>query len=150
MPKEKRQKDKQRSTKYTHKTKDRVTWTPQKTGGELRFSGRVIRGKHSWFDALTRNTFYFIIFWKLWKLKYDTNMFTTVRVKCTIMITTLCVKCTTMIITLCAKCTIMITTLCVKCTIMITTLCVKCTLMITTLCVKCPIYTWSSPRAPLL
>jgi hypothetical protein len=26
-PKEKAQKDKQRSTKYTHKTKDRVTWT---------------------------------------------------------------------------------------------------------------------------
>jgi hypothetical protein len=27
-PKEKLQKDKQRSTKHTHKTKDRVTWTP--------------------------------------------------------------------------------------------------------------------------
>ena len=38
-PKEKVQKDKQRSTK--HKTKDRVTWTPVKTGGELRCSGRV-------------------------------------------------------------------------------------------------------------
>ena len=44
----------------------------------------------------------------------------------------------------------MFTTLCVKCTIMITALCVKCTIMITTLCVKCTIYTWSSPRAPLL
>jgi len=31
-PKEKVQKDKQRSTKYTHKTKDRVTRTPLKTG----------------------------------------------------------------------------------------------------------------------
>jgi hypothetical protein len=34
-PKEKVQKDKQRSTKNTHKTKDRVTRTPLKTGGEL-------------------------------------------------------------------------------------------------------------------
>ena len=30
------QKDKQRSTKHTYKTKDRVTRTPLKTGGELR------------------------------------------------------------------------------------------------------------------
>jgi hypothetical protein len=35
------QKDKQRSTKHTHKTKDRVTRTPLKTGDELRCSGRV-------------------------------------------------------------------------------------------------------------
>ena len=34
------QKDKQRSTKHTYKTKDRVTRTPLKTGGELRCSGR--------------------------------------------------------------------------------------------------------------
>jgi len=34
-PKEKVQKDKQGSTKHTYKTKDRVTRTPQKTGGEL-------------------------------------------------------------------------------------------------------------------
>ena len=40
-PKEKVQKDKQRSTKHTHKTKYRVTRTPLKTGGELRRSGRV-------------------------------------------------------------------------------------------------------------
>jgi hypothetical protein len=39
--KEKGQKDKQRSTKYTHKTKDRVTRTPLKTRGELTCSGRV-------------------------------------------------------------------------------------------------------------
>ena len=39
-PKEKLQKDKQRSTKHTHTTKDRVTRTPQKTGGEDRCSGR--------------------------------------------------------------------------------------------------------------
>ena len=31
-PKEKGQKDKQRSTKHTHKTKDRVRQTPLKTG----------------------------------------------------------------------------------------------------------------------
>ena len=30
-----------RSTKHTYKTKDRVTRTPLKTGGELRYSGRV-------------------------------------------------------------------------------------------------------------
>ena len=34
-PKERVQKDKQRSTKDAHKTKDRVTQTSQKTGGEL-------------------------------------------------------------------------------------------------------------------
>ena len=40
-PEEKGQKDKQRSTKHTIKTKDRVTRTPIKTGVELRCSGRV-------------------------------------------------------------------------------------------------------------
>jgi hypothetical protein len=40
-PKEKAQKDKQRSTKHTHKTKDRVTRTPLRTGGELKWSGMV-------------------------------------------------------------------------------------------------------------
>ena len=40
-PKEKVQKDKQRSTKHTYKTKNRVTRTPVKTGGELRCPGRV-------------------------------------------------------------------------------------------------------------
>ena len=40
-PKEKVQKDKQRSTKDTYKTKDRVTRTPLKTRVELRCSGRV-------------------------------------------------------------------------------------------------------------
>ena len=40
-PKEKVQKDKQRSTKHTYKTKDRVTRTPLKTGGELRYYGSV-------------------------------------------------------------------------------------------------------------
>ena len=40
-PKEKVQKNKQRSTKHTYKTKDLVTRTPLKTGGELRCSGRL-------------------------------------------------------------------------------------------------------------
>ena len=48
-PKEKVQKDKQRSTKHTYKTRDRVTRTPLKTGGggggELRCSGRVSSSK---------------------------------------------------------------------------------------------------------
>jgi hypothetical protein len=38
-PKEKVQKDKQRSTKHTHKTKDRETQTPLKPGGEFRGNG---------------------------------------------------------------------------------------------------------------
>ena len=40
-PKEKGQRDKQRSTTHTYKTKDRVKRTPLKSGGELRCSGRV-------------------------------------------------------------------------------------------------------------
>jgi hypothetical protein len=40
--KEKGQNDKQRSTKHTHKTKDRVTRTPLKTGGELEYEILVI------------------------------------------------------------------------------------------------------------
>ena len=40
-PKEKVQKDKQRSTKHTYKTKDRVTRTPLEPGSEFRCSGRV-------------------------------------------------------------------------------------------------------------
>ena len=41
MDKRKRRKNKQRSTKHTHKTKARVTRTPLKTGRELRCSGRI-------------------------------------------------------------------------------------------------------------
>ena len=40
-PKERVQRNKQRSTKHTHKTKDGETRTPFKTGGELMSSGRV-------------------------------------------------------------------------------------------------------------
>ena len=36
-----KKKDKERSTKHTYKTKDRVTRTPLKTAGELRCSGNV-------------------------------------------------------------------------------------------------------------
>jgi hypothetical protein len=43
MAKEKVQKNKQRSTKHTHKAKYRVTRTPLKTGGDLKYSGRVSR-----------------------------------------------------------------------------------------------------------
>jgi hypothetical protein len=39
-PSDKVQNDKQRSTKHKYKTKDRVTWTPLKTRGELMCSGR--------------------------------------------------------------------------------------------------------------
>jgi hypothetical protein len=39
--KKKIQKDKQQSIKHTHKTKDRETRTPLKTGGKLRCSGKV-------------------------------------------------------------------------------------------------------------
>jgi hypothetical protein len=38
---EKGQKDKQRSTNITHKTKERITRTPLNTGGAPRCSGRV-------------------------------------------------------------------------------------------------------------
>ena len=40
-PKEKVQKNKQRSTKHIHKTKDRVRQTLLRTGGELGYSGWV-------------------------------------------------------------------------------------------------------------
>jgi len=41
LPKEKVQLEKQRSTKHTYKTKDRVSRTPLRIGGEFRCSGRV-------------------------------------------------------------------------------------------------------------
>jgi len=40
-PKEQVQKDTQRSIKHTYKTKDRVTRTPLKTGGKLRWALRL-------------------------------------------------------------------------------------------------------------
>ena len=46
-PKEKVQKDKPQSTKHTQKTKDRVTRTPLKSGGELRCSGRTSHFYHT-------------------------------------------------------------------------------------------------------
>jgi len=50
-PKEEVQKDKQRSTKLTNKTKDRVTLTPLNTGGELMCSGRVVSSCRSLFGV---------------------------------------------------------------------------------------------------
>ena len=44
-PEGKVEKDKERYTKHTHKTKDRVTRTRLKFGGELRCSGRVGRSR---------------------------------------------------------------------------------------------------------
>jgi len=49
--KEQVQKDKQRSTKHTHKTKDRVTGTPLKTVGKLGCPERV---SSSWSTSDTR------------------------------------------------------------------------------------------------
>ena len=51
MAKEKGQQDKQPSTKHRHKTKNRVTRTPLKTGCELWCSGRV---GGSWSTSVTR------------------------------------------------------------------------------------------------
>ena len=44
------QKDKQRSTKHTYKTKDRVTRIPLKTGGELRLMGKQMFAPGFWWD----------------------------------------------------------------------------------------------------
>jgi hypothetical protein len=41
LPKENEQRDKQRSTKQTYKTKDRVTLNPLKPASEIRCSGRI-------------------------------------------------------------------------------------------------------------
>jgi hypothetical protein len=54
--KEKVQKDKQLSTKHTHKTKDRVTRIPLKTGSELRCSGRVSSSCSTNYHMLTQAT----------------------------------------------------------------------------------------------
>ena len=55
MAKKKAQKNKQRSTKNTHKTTDRVTQTPPKTGGELRCSGRNHQFKYCIEKCASRN-----------------------------------------------------------------------------------------------
>ena len=49
------QQDKQRSTKHTNKTKDRVTRTPPKTGGELMCFGRISRNNNINWDIQTFN-----------------------------------------------------------------------------------------------
>ena len=60
LPKENIQKDKQRSTKHTNKTKDRVTRTPLKTGDEFRCSGRV-SSSCSTSDTHRRNLIYGLV-----------------------------------------------------------------------------------------
>ena len=49
--KKKDKKDKQRSTKHTHKSTDRVTRTPLKTGDELMCSKNVLKKQHAQFDV---------------------------------------------------------------------------------------------------
>ena len=51
MAKREVQKDKQRSTKQAYKTKDRVTRTPLKTGGELRCGIFIV--SFTWLTALS-------------------------------------------------------------------------------------------------
>jgi hypothetical protein len=48
-PKEKVHKDKQRSTKHTHKTKDQVTCTPPKTEGKVVIKLQVL----TFFNSIT-------------------------------------------------------------------------------------------------
>jgi hypothetical protein len=52
--------DKQRSTKHTHKNKDRVTRTPIKTGGEDRCSGRISSSCPTTYPFLHIKKTYFI------------------------------------------------------------------------------------------
>ena len=69
-PNEKVQKNKQRSTKHTYKTKNRVTRTPLKTGGELRCSGRV---SSSWFASGTRRVNLVSKWWSISEAKNKSN-----------------------------------------------------------------------------
>jgi hypothetical protein len=69
MANRKSTKDKQRSTKQTHKTKDRVTRTPLKIGGELRCSGRVSSSWSTTFPFRVGYIFSFLSFqWENVKL----------------------------------------------------------------------------------
>ena len=74
--KENKQKDKQRSTKHTHKTKDRVTRTTLKTRGELGCSGRVssscftsdirrVGYRVSWYLSSSSHHPFDVVFWSL-------------------------------------------------------------------------------------
>ena len=62
--KKKGQQDKQRSTKHTCKTKDRVTRTPLKIGGELRCYGKVSR------SCSTIGTHRVLSFIHLWQFEH--------------------------------------------------------------------------------
>jgi hypothetical protein len=68
--KEKVQKDKQRSTKHTHKTKDRVTRTPLKTGGELGCFGRVSNSCSTNGNRRVNLVDWFCLFIYLWVLTF--------------------------------------------------------------------------------
>jgi hypothetical protein len=57
LSKGKEQKDKQRSQNITHKTKDLVTGTPLKTGGEHRYSRRVSSSCSTLYHILFHNYF---------------------------------------------------------------------------------------------
>ena len=61
-PKEKVQKDKQRSTKHTQKTKVRATRTLQKTGSELRCSGKVSNSYFTMNNIFNIHTKMYIIY----------------------------------------------------------------------------------------
>ena len=66
MAKRRRQKDKQRSIKHTYKTKDLVTRTPLKTGGELRCSGRVSIALTCMLSSLTLWIYFiWLCFWRI-------------------------------------------------------------------------------------
>ena len=67
-PKEKVQKDKQRYTKHTYKTKDLETRTPLKTGGELRCSGRV---SSSCSNSVVFFVFHFINTFSIFQIFYQ-------------------------------------------------------------------------------
>jgi len=69
-PKEKAEKDKQRSTKHTYKTKDRVTRTPLRTGDELRCSGTVSSSAPLLLGELSTGTTTYL----LWRWQVFTNI----------------------------------------------------------------------------
>jgi len=79
--KEKVQKDTQRSTKHTYKTKDWVARTPLKTGGELRCSGRVSSSCSTSDTRRVNLVIYFVmIFIPMVKLTTDVVRYTLKRI----------------------------------------------------------------------
>jgi hypothetical protein len=76
------QKDKQRSTKHTHKTKYRVTRTPLKTWDELRWTGRVSSSCSTMFllEAASQPTN--ITWWSSLRLPYLQSHFYLFKASC--------------------------------------------------------------------